>query len=172
MPALRARGADVRLLAEHYAGELCRGLGIGKKKMGPEFSDTLMAYDWPGNVRELINVLQSALVQSLDDDVLYPQVLPLELRLRHLQRSFGPGDSEKAPAEPFPKAPEAPIGDILPPYQQFRRQTERRYLQQLMAAARGRIPRACEISGLSRARIYQMLAKHDLKPRKDSSYNR
>lgn len=167
LPALRKRSADVRLLAHHYIDELCRGLGIDNKTMSPEFSDTLMTYEWPGNVRELINVLQSALVQSLGDSVLYPQALPLELRLRQLQRSFGPGSQRQAPSETLPSLPDAPIGDILPPYQQFRRQTEKRYLQQLMSAAQGRIPRACEISGLSRARIYQLMTKHDLKPRKN-----
>jgi two-component system NtrC family response regulator len=120
-------------------------------------------------VRELINVLQSVLVQSLDDSVLYPQALPLELRLRQLQRSFSPNGQKKAPSETLPGIPDAPIGDILPPYQQFRRQTEKQYLQQLMSAAQGRIPRACEISGLSRARIYQLMTKHDLKPRKSFS---
>jgi two-component system, NtrC family, response regulator len=164
LPALRERGADVLLLARHYIDELCRGLGIETKEMSPDFSDALREYEWPGNVRELINVLQAALVQSLNDDLLYPQALPLELRLRHMQRSFGRRLHLTAPLAPSAGPPTDSLDAPLPTYQQYRSQTEKHYLERLMAAARGRIPKACEISGLSRARIYQMLAKHGIKP--------
>jgi two-component system, NtrC family, response regulator len=164
LPPLRERGADVLLLARHFIGELCRGLGIETKEMSAEFTDAIREYEWPGNVRELINVLQAALVQSLNDDLLYPQALPLELRLHHMQRSFGHSSPATAsdPSKPLSTSSQA----ALIPYQQYRSQTEKRYLERLMAATRGRIPKACEISGLSRARIYQMLAKHGLKPAK------
>jgi two-component system NtrC family response regulator len=168
LPALRERGADVLLLAHHYIRELCRGLNIDVKAMGEEFTETLEVYDWPGNVRELINVLQAALVQSLGETVLYPQALPLELRLRQVKYSFGPGGGEGQATEMKPQMPPDSIGELLPPYQQFRSQLEKTYLRQLMSAAQGRVSRACEISRLSRARIYQMLAKHDLKPRKNA----
>jgi two-component system, NtrC family, response regulator len=165
LPALRERGADVLLLAHHYITELCRGLGIETKAMSPEFSDTLQLYDWPGNVRELINVLQAALVQSFGETVLYPQALPLELRLRQLKYSFGSKDNQARDAVAVPRTPAASASENLPSYQQFRSQLEKTYLQQLMLAAQGRVSKACDISKLSRARIYQMLAKHDLKPR-------
>jgi two-component system NtrC family response regulator len=168
LPALRERGADVQLLAHHYITELCRGLGIDAKHMSQEFADTLQLYDWPGNVRELINVLQAALVQSLGETVLYPQALPLELRLRQLQYSFGSKDNEARAAEAVLRTPVAPASDGLPTYQEFRSHLEKTYLQQLMLAAQGRVSKACEISKLSRARIYQMLAKHDLRPRKST----
>jgi two-component system, NtrC family, response regulator len=164
LPALRERGADVLLLAHHYIGELCRGLGIETKEMSPDFSEALQEYEWPGNVRELINVLQAALVQSLNDDLLYPQALPLELRLHHMRRSFDPRPGSTVAATQRSDPPAVPPEAPLIPYQQYRSQTEKHYLERLMAAARGRIPAACEISGLSRARIYQMLAKHGLKP--------
>ncbi len=56
VPALRERGDDVLLLADHILGKHGRGveaLDAGARK-------ALLAYDFPGNVRELENLLERA----------------------------------------------------------------------------------------------------------------
>jgi transcriptional regulator with PAS, ATPase and Fis domain len=60
IPPLRARGADVVLLAERIMEEM-NGRGprkIGRISQGAK--DALARYEWPGNVRELRNVLEYA----------------------------------------------------------------------------------------------------------------
>ncbi len=62
MPALRHRGRDVIVLAEHFALKMSAELGWS---LFPGFSEeavqALLAYDWPGNVRELRNVVERSL---------------------------------------------------------------------------------------------------------------
>ncbi|MFO0974359.1 MAG: sigma-54 dependent transcriptional regulator [Phycisphaerae bacterium] len=62
LPPLRARGADVCLIAEHFIRKQAARL----HKPPPVLSDAaraaLQRYSWPGNVRELDNVVQRAVL--------------------------------------------------------------------------------------------------------------
>jgi DNA-binding NtrC family response regulator len=62
IPALRERGDDVLLLAEHYIESF--GERLRKKITGisPEVAHAFRQYDWPGNVRELRNVVERLLL--------------------------------------------------------------------------------------------------------------
>jgi DNA-binding NtrC family response regulator len=62
VPPLRERGADVLLLARHFAEQHARKL---EKRIGgfdAEFSAFLQNYPWPGNVRELENLIERAVI--------------------------------------------------------------------------------------------------------------
>jgi len=72
-PPLRERGEDVLLLARHFAHKYARRMNKHLVDFAPEVADALMSYDWPGNVRELQNVIERAVILSLDG-VLRPQV--------------------------------------------------------------------------------------------------
>ncbi len=54
LPPLRDRQSDIMLLANQFAIQMCRELGL---PLFPGFSDrareTLLGYRWPGNIREL-----------------------------------------------------------------------------------------------------------------------
>jgi transcriptional regulator with PAS, ATPase and Fis domain len=67
MPPLRALGADVLELAEHFLRTLCRGVGKSQVRLSDDAREALMAYSWPGNVRELANVIERALIVSDED---------------------------------------------------------------------------------------------------------
>lgn len=62
IPALRLRGADIQLLAEHFALRMSAEIGWS---LFPGFSskavNQLLTHDWPGNVRELKNVVERSL---------------------------------------------------------------------------------------------------------------
>ncbi|MEO0437690.1 MAG: phage shock protein operon transcriptional activator [Pseudomonadota bacterium] len=62
MPALRVRGSDVDLLAQHFAIAMSAELGW---EVFPGFTapvrQQLAAHHWPGNVRELKNVVERSL---------------------------------------------------------------------------------------------------------------
>jgi len=62
MPALRDRGNDILLLAEHFLGQFrlryparARGFSTGARQ-------ALLRFDWPGNVRELLNRVHRAAI--------------------------------------------------------------------------------------------------------------
>jgi DNA-binding NtrC family response regulator len=76
LPALRERGDDVELLADHFLAELNHAEGSGKA-FNRAARQHLRTYGWPGNVRELKNVVHRAFI--LADEEIGPESLPTEL---------------------------------------------------------------------------------------------
>ncbi|MGH8722105.1 MAG: sigma-54-dependent transcriptional regulator, partial [Burkholderiales bacterium] len=64
LPALRERGADVLLLARHFAEHYARKLGKRIEGFDAEFSAFLRNHPWPGNVRELENMIERSVIFS------------------------------------------------------------------------------------------------------------
>lgn len=65
LPPLRLRGADVFLLAEHFARKMAFELGFGGEvEIADQAREQLRSYDWPGNIRELKNVVERAVYRS------------------------------------------------------------------------------------------------------------
>jgi len=83
LPPLRARGADVLLLAAHFLTLAARRSGRSVAHIAPDAARRLLAYGWPGNVRELANVLERA-VALTDHDEIYSVHLPDNIRGAHL----------------------------------------------------------------------------------------
>jgi two-component system response regulator HydG len=67
LPALRNRGTDVDLLAEHFLAEL-NAQNRTQKRLSAAARMTLKQHTWPGNVRELKNCIERAFI--LGDQVL------------------------------------------------------------------------------------------------------
>jgi two-component system, NtrC family, response regulator len=181
---LRERGEDIRALAMYYLTRLCERYRVTIKGVSPEFLEVLARYAWPGNVRELFNAIEHAFAAADQSAVLYPKHLPTGIRV-HLARSsirqedevstellggesVGPtGSGSVLSNEPLHGADEFPSGE---PQQsrltlrKFRRihlaEIEKAYLTDLLSAAHGDIKAACEVSGLSPSRLYELLKKH------------
>jgi transcriptional regulator with GAF, ATPase, and Fis domain len=66
MPPLRARRADIPILAAHFAAKYGRGRAM---ELSRDALDALRAYDWPGNVRELENAIERAVVLGYSDRI-------------------------------------------------------------------------------------------------------
>jgi DNA-binding NtrC family response regulator len=64
VPALRERGDDVLLLADHFLDRLARRLQRDAKELDADARRALREYDWPGNVRELEHALEHAFILS------------------------------------------------------------------------------------------------------------
>ncbi len=64
MPALRDRGEDIQLLAEHFVKTHAPRLGRDVSEISAEMMSQLRQYTWPGNVRELEGIVQRALISS------------------------------------------------------------------------------------------------------------
>jgi DNA-binding NtrC family response regulator len=63
LPPLRARGADIELLAQHFLDELNAPTGSAKTFSAPA-REFLARHPWPGNVRELKNAVQRAFIMA------------------------------------------------------------------------------------------------------------
>jgi DNA-binding NtrC family response regulator len=64
LPALRARGSDVILIAERLLQNLAALYQIPVPELRAEARQALVEYSWPGNIRELKQALERALLLS------------------------------------------------------------------------------------------------------------
>lgn len=79
IPPLRDRGADILLLADHFAEKFSRDSEARIKRISSPALDLLMIYHWPGNVRELENCISRAAILSTDG-VIHSYNLPPSLQ--------------------------------------------------------------------------------------------
>lgn len=160
LPSLHSRKEDIKELITHYIAKLCENNNMAIKGFSPEFLDALLAYGWPGNVRELINTLESVIAETRDAPTLFPYHLPDHIRIKATQASLGDVDIgyEKSVLNAPPES--------LPTLKGYRENSiakiEKEYLQQLMSATRGNIKMACQVSGLSRSRLYGIMKKYQI----------
>lgn len=155
LPPLRERKADIRELAIYHMVRLCERYGIGTKGFSPEFFSVLESYDWPGNVRELVNAIERAIAVAPLEPTLFPRHLPTDIRAKIARQSVS-----KEPVLTMAD-PQDENGKLVS-LDEYREATERTYLQNLMASVRGNVREACEVSGLSRSRLYALLKQYDI----------
>ncbi len=79
LPPLRERGADILLLADHFAALAATTTGKRIARISSPALDLLMIYHWPGNVRELENCIARAAILSTDG-VIHSYHLPPSLQ--------------------------------------------------------------------------------------------
>lgn len=115
LPPMRERREDILQLAEHFAINMARELGL---ELFSGFTErakrTLLDYDWPGNVRELKNVVERAVYRN--NNAYVPvhniQLDPFESAFRPQNRIRAAAKSPRATQQEFPatvtKAP-APL---------------------------------------------------------------
>ena len=104
-PQLRDRKSDLVHLAGYFIHEICTRHNLPLKGQSPDFIPSLMEYDWPGNIREFIHCLESTVAAVGDKPILYPQDLPVSLRIkvRTIQLKEGDLYARKETAPGLPK---------------------------------------------------------------------
>ncbi len=83
LPALRERGDDILLLAQHFMKEFSRKFQKRFADLAPGAQQLFLSYRWPGNVRELKNVIERVVLLE-DGDRLEVEHLPSELSGRRV----------------------------------------------------------------------------------------
>jgi len=66
LPPLRERREDIPALVTHFVDVLGRRVGREIEHVPPETMSALCTYDWPGNIRELQNLIERAVILSVD----------------------------------------------------------------------------------------------------------
>jgi two-component system, NtrC family, response regulator AtoC len=142
VPALRDRGEDVILLAEHLLGRACADYGLATKHLSRDALAALRAHRWPGNIRELSNVIERVALLSEA-----PSVTAGALGLAAPARE-APAWDEEAREVPAPAIDET-VATV-----------ERDHLLAALAAAGGNVTRAARHLGLTRNTFRYRLRKH------------
>jgi Nif-specific regulatory protein len=69
LPALRERGSDIILLADHFILKYSKEMGKNVKKISTAAIEEFLSHKWPGNVRELENCIERAVLLSNTDTI-------------------------------------------------------------------------------------------------------
>jgi two-component system NtrC family response regulator len=161
LPPLREHPEDIKDIAMHHMAKLCERYGTGTKGFSSPFIKALEAYDWPGNVREMVHALEAALAAAQDEPTLFPDHLPIHIRIQLARASV----AKEAPAE-NPIVESFSSTASLPKLGDFRElavvRAEKQYLRSLMELTGLDFKEACRVSGLSRARLYALLKKYSI----------
>jgi two-component system, NtrC family, response regulator AtoC len=136
VPALRERGDDIAVLAEHFARKYAAAAGKRVEGFAPGTLDALRAHTWPGNVRELEHALERA-VALARSPLLLPEDLPADVR------------AQTAGAPELP-AKRMTLGEV-----------KRWYVGLVLDEAGGNKVRAAELLGIDRRTLYRILERAD-----------
>jgi DNA-binding NtrC family response regulator len=138
LPPLRARGADVLLLAQHFLAGYAARTGRAVGGLSPQAAERLLAYSWPGNVRELQNCIERAVALTRYDHV---GVDDLPEKIRDYRRSHVLVASDD-PSELVPMS-----------------EVEQRYVRRVLEAVQFNKTAAARILGYDRKRLYRKIEK-------------
>ncbi len=143
VPPLRARPADIPLLAEHLLGEALVAAGPEAAAAMPqsitaEAMALLTAYPWPGNVRELRNAIHRAATFSAAREIGAAD-LPPRVRAGGQASALVAGASQQRLS----------LHDL-----------ERLYILEIVRQVEGNKSRAAEILGLDRKTLYRKLEEY------------
>ncbi len=134
IPPLRERPEDIPALCLHFIEKYNRLHKCNVKDVTREAAEMLRGYHWPGNVRELENVIQRAVLLTIDQR-LSPECLIFD------QESTGPAISEDIGI--------MPIAEM-----------EKRLIHKALESVSGNRTRAAEILGISVRTLRNKLSEY------------
>ncbi len=147
LPALRDRGEDALILAEHFIRRFSSKYGKDVRRIDASAREVLLHYPWPGNVRELSHVIERA--------VLWSQGSTLNVEHLSVTAPMGvvpdevQGSAVEVDTQPVDAAPAA--SDLT--------EVERSMIERAMREAGGNQTRAARRLGISRDTLRYRLKK-------------
>ncbi len=145
MPPLRARGADVLLLAQIFLEQFARQHQKRVTGLSQPVAERLLAYAWPGNIRELRNGIERAVALARFEELVVED-LPAQVRDY--------------------RASHVLVASTDPTELVSLDEVERRYVERVMQAVGGNKRQAAQLLGLDRATLYRKLERWSQPPRK------
>ena len=149
LPPLRERQSDILVLAQHFAIQMCRELGL---PLFPGFSplaeQVLLDYHWPGNIRELKNVVERSVYRHHDSEQPLDNIIVNPFRQSVISDDAAPESTD------FPSLPL----DL----RQWQNQQEKALLDKSLQQAHFNQRRAAQLLGVTYHQLRAMLKKHDV----------
>ena len=140
VPALRARGNDVLLLAQHFLERAAARNGKAVLGFSPPAAERLLGFNWPGNIRELQNAVERAVALTSHERII-PDDLPERVRTHRRTQLALAGEDPSA---------------LLPMHE-----VERRYFFHVLETVGGNKTLAARILGFDRRTMYRKLERFD-----------
>jgi transcriptional regulator with PAS, ATPase and Fis domain len=137
LPTLLERKEDLHMLQQHFIKRFAAQYGKPVRGITRRAQSLLSRYPWPGNIRELENVLGNACMMTDGEAV---DIDDLPEYIRHTE-----------PSEINPEGTVATLDEV-----------ERAHVHRVLESLAGNKVRAAELLGISRAKLYRILADSDL----------
>jgi len=148
LPPLRERESDIMLMADHFAIQMCREIGLPLfPGFTPRATQTLQDYHWPGNIRELKNVVERSVYRHGTIDAPLDNII-----LNPFART--------APAQPQPVTNDLPALPL--DLRQYQLAQERDLVQKSLHQSKFNQKRAAELLGLTYHQLRALLKKHQI----------
>lgn len=151
LPALRERGADVLILAQHFIDKFNIQYKRRIRGLDSEAREVFLRYPWPGNVRELENLIERIFILE-DDDIITPAHLPDRI-IRTVKASPG-----APPAPPFATGA-ADADDLALGFHEASARFQRRLVETALANAGGNLQQAASNLKVSRHALRHQMIK-------------
>jgi len=135
MPALRERGQDIELLANHFMTIYSQKYNRTIKKIHPDFVAQMLKYSWPGNVRELQHTIERSVILCKENIL-----IPVNQSLFPSLDNENPGDLKSMHLE----------------------EVEKFLINKALMKHSGNITETAKELGLTRASLYRRLEKHGI----------
>jgi DNA-binding NtrC family response regulator len=151
IPALRERGDDILLLADHFLEHFAGAHGTPPRRLGPDARIWLPQQPWPGNVRELSHLMERVTLlgttPTIDADLLVTMATPGSVSATSATR---------------------PVADAAPPAT-APADDERGRIQGALERAGGNVAAAARLLGIGRNALrYRMRSLDVERPRLDA----
>ena len=140
LPALRARGNDILMLAQAFVERFAARHKVAVKGISPAAAERLLAHSWPGNVRELMNAIERGVALSRGELL---EVADLPERIREAEKKrldFASDDTDDL----------VPLAEL-----------EQRYILKVLSAVDGNKTQAAKILGIDRKTLLRKLKRDD-----------
>ncbi|HDL8089765.1 TPA: phage shock protein operon transcriptional activator [Yersinia enterocolitica] len=156
LPPLRERQQDIMLLAEHFAIQMCRELGLPLfPGFTPQAEQQLLEYRWPGNVRELKNVVERSVYRHSDNSEALDNIIidPFARQQNRENENIELND----PGSQTGELPTLPLN-----LKDWLHNSEYQILKQALAQARFNQRKAASLLGLTYHQLRGILKKHQI----------
>jgi len=146
IPPLRERPEDIAILAVGFLDRVNQSRTRVIESIHQVVLEAFQQYGWPGNIREMENLIERACILETSS-VLSPESFPPDIFTHGAPSARIPLDVNRKLAEVRKEAVDS---------------VERRYLQKVLEANRGRVRDSARDAGVSARQLHNLMTRHGL----------